>query len=204
MSTPLRVMIFDTTYRGLDRLPLSHAWQAGGAVYAGLGRIDHRRGVRSWEEALDWLLAVEPDRPLGEVQFWGHGHWGEALVDRVPLDRDAFRRGHRLHDRLRAIADRSDRPQWWFRTCETLGARRGHDFAQAVADHFGGSVAGHTHVIGVWQSGLHRLEAGERPHWSDTEGVAEGTADAPGRALGSWPWRPRTIHCLQGRVPAGW
>ncbi|MFT4977020.1 MAG: hypothetical protein ACI8S6_002925 [Myxococcota bacterium] len=205
-SRALRLMIYDTTCRGADgRLPLSHAWQAGEGLYRGLGRIDAACGAESWEEALDFLATHRLGEAVGEVQFWGHGRWGCALIDGQRLDAGALRAGHRLRGRLEAVRERMDAGGlWWFRTCETLGAEAGHDLARRWSDFFGGRVAGHTFVIGAWQSGLHSLAAGEVPGWSTSEGLAAGTPSAPERALGAAPWRPRTISFLHGRIPAGW
>jgi hypothetical protein len=43
-----------------------------------------------------------------------------------------------------------------------------------------------------------------RADWSATEGLAEGSAEAPARAHGSHRRAPRTITCLTGAVPASW
>lgn len=203
---PLRLMIYDRTCRGQDgRAPLSLAWQAGDGLYRGLGRLDAAKGAESWPEALDWLATYDGDRPIGEIQFWGHGRWGCALIDGRRLDVGSLAKPSPLRPRLEAVRERlTDDGLWWFRTCETLGATAGHELARRWTDFFGGRVAGHTYIIGVWQSGLHSLRAGEAPRWSAAEGLAEGTPDAPRRALGAAPWRPRTISCLRGTIPAGW
>jgi hypothetical protein len=92
----------------------------------------------------------------------------------------------------------------WFRCCEVFGAHRGIDFAQRLADFLGVRVAGHTYVIGWHQSGLHGLSPGVRADWSPSEGLVEGTPDAPVKARWSVPWAPHTISCLSNTVPAGW
>lgn len=202
---PLRLMIYDQTCRGQDgRIPLSYAWQAGDGLYRGLGRLDAAKGASSWPEALEWLASYKDDRPIAEVQFWGHGRWGCALIDGKPLDARALAPQSPLHARLEAVRARMDGGLWWFRTCETLGAIPGQTFAQRWTDFFGGRVAGHTYVIGVWQSGLHSLAAGQKPDWSPSEGLSAGTPEAPKRALGAAPWRPRTISFLRGTIPDGW
>jgi hypothetical protein len=68
----------------------------------------------------------------------------------------------------------------------------------------GCSAAGHTFVIGLLQSGLHRLEPGKAPHWPAAEGILEGTPADPQRSSWSGLTRPNTITCLQDRVPSGW
>lgn len=195
----MRVVVYDRTcVRTRGRL--SPIWAAGTRLYRGLGRIDAARGVASWDEALAWL-AAQP-APIHEIQYWGHGKWGGALVDTDMLDATAFRM---RRARLEAVRERlAPDALIWFRTCETFGAKPGIAFAEQLADFFGARVAGHTYIIGFHQSGLHGLAPGARADWSPDEGLAEGTPDAPVRARWSWPWRPRTVTALDGAVPADW
>lgn len=182
---------------------LSTAWSVGASLYRGLGRLDHTRGVASWEEALDWLATR--DEPIAEVQYWGHGKWGYALVGQDVLDARVLSPRHRLHAKLEAVRARlAPDALVWFRTCETFGASRGIDFAQRLSDHLGVRVAGHTFIIGFYQSGLHGLAPGHAPTWSPGEGLAEGNAEAPRRAMASTPGAPNTITCLTGCVPQEW
>lgn len=184
---------------------LSLAWGAGSALYRGLGRIDAARGVASWDEAFAWLLALRGDGPIEELQYWGHGKWGAALVDDDVLDGRSLGAAHPHRGRLEAIRARlAPGALVWFRTCETFGARAGITFAEELAEFLGVRVAGHTHVIGFHQSGLHGLVPGARATWSPEDGLAEGTPDAPVRARPSRPWAPRTITCLAGTVPPAW
>jgi hypothetical protein len=205
---PLRLMVYDKTCRSEARIVgLSSAWSAGSLLYRALGRLDATRGVASWEEALEWLATYEPTRPIAEIQYWGHGKWGCALVDRSPLEASALREGHPLHRGLERVRERlvaDGDALLWFRTCETFGADVGLDFAARLSDHLGARVAGHTFVIGVAQSGLHGLRPGTRPDWSATEGLAEGTSDRPVRAHGSGLNQPRTITCFDGTIPPEW
>lgn len=198
-------MVFDRTDRGRRGLPgLSTAWRAGATLYRGLGRLDACRGVSEWSEALDWLAEFKAGEPIGEIQFWGHGNWGHIKVDSVPLASTALDAGHEHHERLCAIRERmSSESLWWFRTCETFGADRGHDFARRWTDFFECPAAGHTYVIGYWQSGLHSLAPGEVPTWSADEGLEEGSASAPEKALWSRRREPNTISCFRGRIPQG-
>lgn len=214
---PLRVMVYDKTctttplqvFRGKPRrlrVGLSHSWVLGGWLYGRLGRLDRCAGFSDWASALAWLGEIERERSIGEIQFWGHGRWGQLLIDGQPLERSAVEPGHTHHKALSAVRERLSGADalWWFRTCETFGAERGHDFARAWTDFMGCRAAGHTYVIGPWQSGLHALEPGAVPHWSTQEGLEQGRPDAPVKAQTSGPRQPNTIHCLQGRVPHGW
>ena len=186
---------------------LSLSWRIGGHLYRRLGRIDAWKGFTSWPEALEWLARHEAHRPIGEIQFWGHGRWGCALIDRERLDIEALDPAHPLHDSLAAVRERMkgvEGAQWWFRTCETFGAEPGHEFARAWTSYFDCRAAGHTYVIGPWQSGLHTLRPGARPHWSVDEALIEGTPKEPERAAWSSPSEPNTISCFHGTIPAGY
>lgn len=207
-SEPLRLLIYDDGCRGQDRRwPLTYAWIGGYALYRALGRLDAAKGVSSWEEALTFLADHEPDRPVAEIQFWGHGKWGSALVGNERLDVGALSVRHPLHELMVAVRARLVGPEalWWFRTCETFGAEPGHRFAEAWTDFWGCQAAGHTFIIGPWQSGLHSLRPGERPTWSVVEGLAAGQDPrAPTKAVWSTRTMPNTISCLHGEVPAGY
>jgi len=191
----VRVVVYDRTcVRTRGRL--SPIWATGARLYRGLRRIDAALGVASWSEAIEWLAAQR--EPIREIQYWGHGKWGSALVGEEALDARGIERLAALRERLAPDA------LLWFRTCETVGANPGHDFAQRLADYLGARVAGHTFVIGFHQSGLHVLSPGMRPDWPATEGLAAGTAERPERAKWSRPWEPRTITCLSDAIPTRW
>ena len=204
MSHALRLVIYDATQRSRRPRALGLSWQYGTRLYRALGRVDGAYGARSFADAFAWLASHEPSRAIAELQFWGHGKWGSVFIDREPLGRDLLRPGHAHHAAFSAFRERlTGDALLWFRTCETLGARPGRDFAAALADATGARVAGHTFVIGFYQSGLHCLRPGESPRWSDTEGLARGSAAQPEAALPSSPSAPNTITCLTGRIPEG-
>ena len=190
----MRLLVYDRSDR------LTPVWWSGSALYRSLRRIDAAKGVSSWDEAFDWLATHDE---IHEVQYWGHGKWGRALVDRDSFDADSLAGRHA--DAIAAIRARlAPDALWWFRTCETFGANAGHDFAQRLADTLGARVAGHTYVIAFQQSGLHGLAPGMRPDWSAGEGLAFGTAADPQRALWSTRSAPNTITALTGAIPAEW
>ncbi len=201
-------MIYDRTCTGRTLLPgLTHVWAAGGAVFSWLGRFDARLGVRSWAEALDWLAAFEPSRPIAEVQYWGHGKWGAPRVWGESLREDCLLKDHELRPRLDAVAKRMCKGRdglWWFRTCETFGAELGQRFASAFADRLGCRAAGHTFIIGHVQSGLHSVLPGETPSWAPDEAIEEGTPEHPKRAAWSRLRAPNTITFLQSNLPPGY
>jgi hypothetical protein len=188
---------------------LSHSWWVGGVLYSALGRLDDWHGFSNWGAALAWLAEHRGDEDIAEIQFWGHGKWGSARIDQEALDISVLDPSHEHHDKLLAIRERlrrhdGQRPLWWFRTCETFGAQCGHEFARAWAEFFDCRAAGHTYVIGPYQSGLHTIEPGELPRWSVNEGIIEGTAEQPRRARWSTRGEPNTITCLHGTIPAGY
>jgi hypothetical protein len=205
MARGLRLILFDRTCVNRLGLGLSRVWSAGTGLYASLGRSDAAYGARSFRDALDWLSTVRPDRPIAEVQFWGHGKWGRLFIANEVLHRGALTPGAEHHAPLAALRERlTDDALFWFRTCETFGADAGGDFARAWTDFFGCPAAGHTFVIGYWQSGLHLLRPGVIPHWPSAEGLVQGSPARPERAAPSMPGAPNTITCLAGRVPQGW
>jgi len=174
---------------------LGRVWAAGARLYRARGWIDGAHGAASWRDALAWLGARDG---IAELQYWGHGKWGSARCGDEVLDASVLAPGPL--DALRAQL----RPDAlvWFRTCETLGARAGHDFAARAADRLGARIAGHTYVIAYYQSGLHVLAPGARPDWPAHEGLVRGTAAAPERAARSSRRAPRTITALTPRLPS--
>ena len=194
----MRVLVFDRTQKALTK-----AWSAGSVLYRGLRRIDVSKGVASWDEAFAFLREVEG--PIEELQYWGHGKWGEARADAQILSARSLSRHHAHREQLDALkAKLAPGALVWFRCCETFGAAPGIAFAEQLSEHLGVRVAGHTYVIGFNQSGLHGLGPGARATWDPAEGLAEGTPESPVRSHPSRPWAPHTITCLQGRVPEAW
>lgn len=205
-AEPLRLMVYDRTCVG-GVVGLSSAWRAGATLYRALGRLDAAFGASSWEDALGWLAGWGAERPIAEIQFWGHGKWGAAFIDKDVLDARSLDEGGPHFRRLKSVRDRlvpGGRALLWLRTCESFGATRGQRFALQLATFFDARVAGHTHVIGVFQSGLHALAPGAVPDWSAEEGLAEGTAEVPVRAHLSHPSLPRTLSCFAGSFPEAW
>ena len=108
--TPLRVMVYDATWAGRRPMQtlLTSSWRAGGALYRGLDRIDHVYGATSWADAFAWLGEVERGRSISQVQYWGHGKWGRAVIGKTDvLDASAVDdAAHPLHEDLQAVRDR--------------------------------------------------------------------------------------------------
>ena len=195
------MVIYDESCRGWPWL--TQSWEVGSALARARGCTDATAGFTGWAEAIEWLAGRAEAGPIGEVQFWGHGKWGEVFFARDALDASALDDQHPLHEGLARIRRAmNDQSRWWFRSCETFGARRGQTFARRWVDFFGCEAVGHTFIIGPWQSGLHRLRPGRSPDWDPREGLLEGDAEAPRRAAWSRAWRPNTVFCLRMDVPA--
>jgi hypothetical protein len=189
-------MIYDRTCRGPGPLPgLSTTWWLGGHLYRALGRLDAWAGFDRWADALGWLSdqSLRRGRPIGEIQYWGHGHPGLVRMAKERLDLSALEEGHPLFQPLCRVRDRlapGGGALFWFRTCETFAGAEGHAFARRWTRFFGARAAGHTFIIGPWQSGLHQLAPGQEPDWPADEG---------GHVWSS-PRAPSTITFLHGKV----
>ena len=108
--TPLRLVIYDRTcVSGYPWPGLSRYWGAGARLYRGLGRVDGGRAVQSWADALDWLVECEPGRAIAEVQFWGHGKWGEARIGAEVLNLRTLLFGD---DPLLGHRECAEKPDW--------------------------------------------------------------------------------------------
>jgi hypothetical protein len=202
VESALRLVLYDRTQSARPPRALGWSWAAGSRLYGALGWVDASFGATSFSEGLAWVTHTARERPIAELQFWGHGKWGRALIERESLDLAALSPAHALRPKLDALRSclASD-ALIWFRTCETLGAHAGQTFARALADFTGARVAGHTFVIGYFQSGLHALEPGKVPDWDPAEGLAKGTPARPEQAFPSRPGLPNTITCFTSRIP---
>ena len=126
-SRGLRLLVFDRTCTGRP-VGLSTAWSNGATLYRSLGRLDGARGVASWSEALAWLAAFRPGELVEEIQYWGHGRWGQVLVDREALSAESLAPGHALAAKLDAVRERlvpGGESLVWLRTCEAARRSQG-------------------------------------------------------------------------------
>lgn len=184
----MRLAIYDAT----EKSPLLHLWAAGVRSYKLTGRIDDYLPATCWKEALQWLSTK---KGITEVQYWGHGYWGNvklgdswlSVADAVDL-KESFEPGALL----------------WFRTCMTAGSEQGRRFMRNLADALGCNVAGHTDKIWIWHSGLQIARPGKAPDWWPDAGVKTGTGEYPAKAYWGWPWRERTIGFWRTRIPKKW
>ncbi|HEY4117044.1 MAG TPA: DUF4347 domain-containing protein [Byssovorax sp.] len=218
----LRVVVVDHTDVGRGRarpglggtdgtsreaIGLTPIWEAGAALYERAGVADAAESVSTWREALRFAIdaAERTGRPIASLQAWGHGGFGNMRLGDTRLDVAALGRASAIAGELDALRDALTKDALvWLRCCSAFGAPAGQAFAAALADRLGARVAGHTHVIGFWQSGAHSIAPGERASWSATEGVALGAAGEVVGAKDSSPFAPRTVTALRTKLPAGW
>lgn len=194
----IKLVLYDKTDKGAA----GGWWPPGVRAFKALGMITDGHGVGSWTEALDWLymqtaLAEEAGQPITQIEFWGHGSPGRAWIKSDKLSVGSIKnhmpRTRRIKPHLRDCT-------FWLRTCSSFAGTPGHAFARSMSDYLGCTVAGHTHVIGPLQSGLHTLRSGETPDWSTEEGQKNGRI---GKAF-SYPWSPNTIPAWVNRIPETW
>ena len=204
MNAPLRLTIYDKTditsdLLGLDvPIGLTHSWFAGGRLYRMMRWVDETRGFATWEDALDWLAHTEPDQKIKQIQVWGHGGPGRSYMAGEALSHDSVYQGRHVLA-LQLIADRMTRDGViWFRQCSVFAGPNGHRFARTGANEMGCRVAGHTHIIGPWQSGLHTIEPNENPRWPTGEGLVDG------KPVWGRPWTANTVNMLRSDIPDGW
>jgi hypothetical protein len=177
-----RLIVYDNTENGIKEW----FWRRYVQVRVGWKKI----GVSSWADAHGKIFnAVRPGTRLMELQWWGDGSPGAPRINgKTPPD-DFWQTLSSLVTPESLI---------WFRMCSVFFGDKGRAFAQATARTLGCRVAGHTYVIGPWQSGLRTLRPGQTPdlHWLYT--------GADWTQVKSGPFRPRTIFCTRMSVPGGW
>jgi hypothetical protein len=184
---------------------LSPVWYAGTLLHRLTGAADAAVGARSWNEALTWATSVaeERSRPIGSLQVWGHGGWGFMRLGDTRLDEPSLQPHHALAPVLDAFRAHLAGPEavLWLRCCSAFGATAGRQFAVAASRRLQCRVAGHTYIIGPFQSGTHSVRPGQEPAWDPTEGV---NCDAQGKASSpkwSSPCEPATVSCLRLGLP---
>jgi hypothetical protein len=175
-----RLIIYDNTENSIKEW----FWRRYVQVRRGWKKI----GVSSWADAKDKILeAVRPGTRLMELQIWGDGAPGMPGINGKPPP-DAFW----------WLVGTLVTPESlvWFRMCSVFWGRKGDDFAISTAKTLGCRVAGHTHVIGPWQSGLWSYTGKSLPAFAPHEG--------DWTKLKSGPFQPNTIFCAKMSFPDFW
>jgi hypothetical protein len=218
--TPLRLIVWDRTDTAPVTIPriergddgtargtggLSRYWRIGAFGHRAATRAHATFGASTWDEALAWAarMARERGTRIAEVQAWGHGGWGYMGMGKSRLDAAALSPSSPLAPHVDALRELlAPTALVWLRCCSAFAASGGA-FAERLADRLGVKVAGHTFIIGFWQSGTRSVAPGQRAAWPSTEGVERSAAGAH-RARVSAPAEPRTITCLAPGLPSGW
>jgi hypothetical protein len=185
-----------------ERIGLAPIWTAGAVLHRIVGAADAWLGARSWDEALAWAVATASERGarVRSLQAWGHGGWGFMRIGESRLDERALGTDHELAPRVDALRDRLSGSDAlvWFRCCSAFGHGSGRRFACLAAERLRARVAGHTHIIGFFQSGTHSVRPGAVAGWDPGEGLRGD------RALKSSPFAPNTVTCLRCALPRGY
>lgn len=179
----MKIVLFDSSEGGA----LGWSWSVG-SFRPGWTRI----GAGSWLNDADSKLdaAVRPGTRLKELQIWGHGTPGAPEMDGEPMP-------SLFVDRLSLLVEPSSLV--WFRSCSTFFGNSGQAFAERTSNKLGCRIAGHTHVIGIWQSGLYSVEPGLAGDWPTNK-----YSNCDWTKLKSG-WRERrTINCLRMSFPDSW
>jgi hypothetical protein len=221
---PLRLVVYDATdvrKPGAPIVPrvvrrtdgtaegtvgLSKFWWLGSWMHIYGMHADGALGASSWGEALRWAASFARSRnaKLAELQCWGHGGFGFMRMGGTRWDREALAGRSPLAADLDGLRDvLADDALVWLRCCSAFGAPPGRAFAPALADRLRARVAGHTFIIGAWQSGTHSLRPTERPSWDEGEGI-ERRADGSILPRNSTMTAPRTLACLRMSLPRDW
>lgn len=188
----MRVTIYDTKPgAGLAQSFLKLSWAVGCWLQKLFGQVDAYYGAESWDAAVSWLEA-QPG-PLTSVQYWGHGSPGAVWLAQKMMPPGAL---------LPIKSKLAPGAVIWFRCCSVFQGKRGFDFAKVFSDGMGCTIAAHTYVIGLWQSGLHTHKPGAHISWPVDEGIKP--LKAPWWPEFLRPWLPNTVFCLRTRIPEGW
>lgn len=178
----MKVCIYDAA----EKSATGWSWAVGAKLF--LWSFDRVVGVRSIQESIKALS--DCTKPITELQLWGHGAPGAPYIAGRAVDQFVMEAWAVYLAEVRLV---------WFRSRSVFFGGKGELFAMAWAKQFRGFsciVAGHTHVVGPWQSGLYTLQHGQAPSWPKYDGDPA--------ALKSGRKQPRTIACTRMSVPKGW
>lgn len=201
-AKPLNIMFYDSSdWAGKD---LRTSWVVGGALYKLCGKVDLYSGFQSWFSALQWLLEVSQKNKIASIQFWGHGTPGNVWINESTLSLASISINAQQRQLLQSIKNNLDsNTTFWFRSCNVFTGKHGQLFAKSFSNFMNCKVAGHTFIIGPWQSGLHTITPGQQPTWPIGEGMDQ-NKDGKTKLLWSKPWSPNTITCMNSEIPEDW
>lgn len=196
------VMFYDASDWAGEQLRFS--WIAGGHFYKMFRSLEETKGCMDWIDALKYLSSVQPEKKIDTIQFWGHGTPGRVWINNDFLSVRSLLASSPHRAQLLKLKERvTPETVIWFRSCNVFAGQEGHLFAIAFCQFMNCVIAGHTFIVGPWQSGLHTIRPGERPNWSKEEGLIK-KEDGSVEKVWSKPWSPNTVFCLTGKIPKGW
>jgi hypothetical protein len=187
----MKLLIYDSTRK---KSPLDEGWGVG-AFWQWLWHgTDGVLGALTWHEAIEWICNRGALGKIHEIQFWGHGVPGDALINKDSLAANL--------EELKQIKPfiRYD-TNFWLRTCASFHGETGKQFAMNLYGTIGCRVLAHTFKIGFpWHSGLHSVKnVLDIDRWSNKEGE-----DEKGNLLGSSMQAPNTITMFHEKAPKEW
>jgi len=184
---------------------MTQKWVVGGLLYRMLRSIDYCEGFPSWGAALKWIAEFQPDMPISQIQYWGHGSPGKARLGHEALQKHSLATGQPYAKLFERIKTRfTEDTSIWFRVCTLFAGEEGREFGRRWANRLGCRIVAHTHVIGWYQSGGHIIRPGEEADWDPMEGILKGTPNRIKKAVWSERGLVNTINCLNGNIPTYW
>lgn len=198
----LDLMFYDSSDWAGKQLRFS--WITGGKFYKLFRSVEHHDGFDNWIDALNWISEVEPNKKINSIQFWGHGSPGRVWINGDALSIRSLTYDSPHYYFLKKIKERlATDSTIWFRSCNVFTGSDGKFFSIAFSQFMQSRIAGHTYIVGPWQSGLHTIKPGQRPSWNISEGLKK-EEDGKIKKLWSMPWEKNTIFCLTNKIPEGW
>ncbi len=172
-------------YDAVPEAFVNQTWSAGAKMFA--SKFDRVIAGKSWDDIVAKLAAS--DVVYDEVQFWGHGSFGEIYV----AGRTAPKK---FWIELATHVKKSS--YVWLRVCSFAATQSGKHEMVRLADQLDCTILANTFSIGQWgvQSGLKSVNSSHLPNWPDSEGWNGRTC------IGSAPWRPETVTALQMSIPS--
>lgn len=191
------VVVFDDTTKAANWWPTTLAYKA----------VCHTplvKGFWSWSEAFHWVNSVAYGHPIKSLQVWGTGSFGTIHIGDSRMNvRSTLPDNPMYGDLVTLRARLTPDATIWFRASHVFCTDVGQRFAQSFATFMGCTVAGHTHGLNLFHSGLRTIEPEGKPLWEEPEGLLE-SRDGTMQKAESAPWLPRTIMGFQNSFPRSW
>ena len=133
-------------------------------------------GASNWDDAITKIIDActsikRNGKPLGVIQFWGHGMPGVPMMGEHRLSYPAFKdNSSSLYARLCQMRDLiSPATYLWFRCSSFFSGEMGRNAVEHFTNFFRCKLVGHTHKIGFIQSGCYVVDIKDKPRWPVTD-----------------------------------